>query len=64
MSWVGIRCPNGDKTVTKRLRLRQNVDECAAALIEGSSGGGPGGWCQRSKADFLFEYSQLESEMN
>jgi CCR4-NOT transcription complex subunit 3 len=24
----------------------------------------PGGWCQRSKADFVFEYSQLESEMN
>ena len=23
-----------------------------------------GGWCQRSKGDFLFEYSQLESEMN
>jgi|AntAceMinimDraft_5_1070358.scaffolds.fasta_scaffold88262_2 CCR4-NOT transcription complex subunit 3 len=24
----------------------------------------PGGWCQRSKADFVFEYQQLESEMN
>ena len=23
-----------------------------------------GGWCQRSKGDFLFEYSQLENEMN
>jgi len=31
---------------------------------DGSKGGGaPGGWCQRSKADFMFEYSQLESEM-
>ena len=26
--------------------------------------GQDGGWCQRSKGDFLFEYSQLESEMN
>ena len=30
--------------------------------MDGSST--PGGWCQRSKSDFVFEYSQLESEMN
>jgi CCR4-NOT transcription complex subunit 3 len=34
------------------------------AMSGGENGQAPGGWCQRSKADFKFEYSQLESEMN
>ena len=33
------------------------------AMTNADGSGAPSGWCQRSKADFKFEYSQLESEM-
>ena len=32
------------------------------AMTNADGSGAPSGWCQRSKADFKFEYSQLESE--